>query len=148
MQVLTASAAFPIPFSIATVVIIIASLMSKLQFQHTFMAGAIYSLVSIIEWAALAYFLYLYFIQFFVSTPLPFLVGAAALAYLYLLNFLAVILQNYTMCTDKHFKSWYNQRSHKITVITTNILSTLTCHKFRNILFSKLFTFDIFTAQL
>lgn len=112
------------------------------------MAGAIYSLIGIIETAALGYFLYLYYIQFFVSTPLPFIVGGAALAYLYLLNFLACIAQNCIICYDKHFKNWFTTRSHKIHCILVNIFSTLVCHKFRNILFSKMFNFDIFTAQL
>lgn len=112
------------------------------------MAGAMYSLISIVETASLGYFLYLYFIQFFATTQLPFFVAAAALAYLYLLNLLALIVQNIALCYDKHYSTWYKSKPHKISSIIINILSTLISHKFRNILFSKLFTFDIFTAQL
>ena len=45
---LTAATSFPVPFSIAAAVFIIACLMSKLQFSHTFLSGAIYSLVGIL----------------------------------------------------------------------------------------------------
>jgi hypothetical protein len=64
-QTLTASApnnSFPVPFTIAGVVLIIACLMSRLQFHQTYLSGAIYSLISVLEWGALWYFLYLYFI--------------------------------------------------------------------------------------
>lgn len=74
--------------------------------------------------------------------------GVAAIAYLMLLNILALFIQNLTLCNDKHFKSWHNDKAHKITSVVVNIVSTVCCHKFRNILFCKLFTFGIFTAPL
>jgi hypothetical protein len=39
---------FPVPLTIATSVVLIACMMSKLQNQKTFLAGAVYSLVGII----------------------------------------------------------------------------------------------------
>jgi hypothetical protein len=39
---------FPVPFTIAGVVLIIACLMSRLQFQETYLSGAIYSLIAIL----------------------------------------------------------------------------------------------------
>jgi uncharacterized membrane protein YjjP (DUF1212 family) len=66
-SILTASApnnSFPVPFTIAGVVLIIACLMSRLQFPQTYLSGAIYSLVAVLEWGALWYFLYLYYIQY------------------------------------------------------------------------------------
>lgn len=65
-----------------------------------------------------------------------------------LLNILALFIQNLTLCNDKMFKSWYNDRTHKIATILTNIVSTICNHKFRNILFCKLFTFAVFSASL
>ena len=146
--VLTTSSAFPVPFSIASAVAIIACLMSKLQFSHTFMPGAVYALLGVFEWGALAYFLYLYFFNFFASQPLPFFVGAAALAYLYVLNILSLIVQNIVFCYDKHYRQWYAFGPHKCCTVFTNTISALTSHKFRNLLFCKLFTFSVFTAQL
>lgn len=43
-----ANKTFPVPFTIAGVVLIIACLMSRLQFQETYLSGAIYSLIAIL----------------------------------------------------------------------------------------------------
>lgn len=145
---LTTSASFPVPFSIASVVVIIACLMSKLQFGHTFISGAIYSLLSICEVGSLGYFLYLYFVQSYFTVPLPFIVGVAAITYMYLLNLLALIVQNCSLCFDRDFTIWMSSRPHKSVAVLVNIIALLICHKFRNILFSKLFNLDIFTAKL
>ena len=147
-EALTSSSAFPVPFTIASAVAIIACLMSKLQFNHTFMPGAVFAFLGVFEWGALAYFLYLYFIKLFAATPLPLFIGLAALAYLYVLNILAIIIQNIVFCYDKPYRQWYAFGPNKCCSIFVNIVSFLTSHKFRNILFCKLFTFSIFTAQL
>lgn len=121
--------------------------MSKLQFSHTFMPGAVYALLSLLEWGALGYYLYLYFIEFFSKEPLPLYIGLAALGYLYILNIFAMIAQNIIVCTDKMFKGW-NVGCNLCFTIFTNFIALICNHKFRNILFSKLFTFSVFTAQL
>lgn len=82
------------------------------------------------------------------KTPIPFLVGGSAMAYLYLLNFLAIIIQNCTICYDRDFKQWFRTKSHKCITILVNIFALIANHKFRNILFCKMFTLDIFTAHL
>lgn len=81
------------------------------------------------------------------TTPLPFYLGVGALGYLYLLNFLSTIIQNFIFCKDKHYNGW-NKGPNFVCSIITNITATIISHKFRNILFSKLFTFSVFTAQL
>lgn len=145
---LTTNSDFPVPFTIAAIVVIVACLMSRLQFNHTFMPGAIFAFLGVIEWAALAFFIYLYWDNFFSKAPLPLFVGIAALLYLYILNILALVAQNIVFCADKHFSQWYSVGTNKGCTIFTNVVSTLCCHKFRNVLFCKLFTFGIFTAQL
>jgi hypothetical protein len=75
------------------VVLIIACLMSRLQFNETYMSGAIFSLLSVLEWAALWYMLYLYFISH-MDQPIPVYVGLGSLAFLYLLNIAATISQS------------------------------------------------------
>ena len=121
--------------------------MSKLQFTHTYLAGAIYSLISILEWGALGYFLYLYFFELFPTQPLPFFIGLAALGYLYLLNIFALCFQNAVICTDKQFKGW-NYGCNSCFCIFSNFIAFLMNHKFRNIIFCKLFAFPVFSAQL
>lgn len=78
---------------------------------------------------------------------MPLYVGLGALGYLYLLNFVALIGQNVVLCTDKLFRGW-NEGCNKCSVAVTNIIAILINHKFRNILFCKLFTFSIFSGYL
>ena len=69
------------------------------------------------------------------------------MGYLYLLNFLSIIVQNVVICPDKHFKAW-NTGCNQCFNVIVNIVSLVMNHKFRNIVFSKLFTFNVFTGQL
>ena len=147
-EALTSSSAFPVPFTIAAAVVIIACLMSKLQFSFTFLPGAIYSLLSVLEWGALVFFLFLYFRQLFTADTLPLYLGGGALAFLYILNLFGLIIQNLVFCSDKHFLSWHIACANKCFSTIANIIALVCNHKFRNILFCKLFTFGIFTAQL
>jgi hypothetical protein len=145
---MTSSSSFPVPFTIAAIVVIIACLMSKLQFGNTFIPGAIFAILALLEWGALVCFLILYHIAFFATFSVPFFLALAALVYLYLVNLSALFLQNFSLYNDQPFTEWLKETTNKITVIITNIVATLLNHKFRNILFCKLFTFEFFTAQL
>jgi hypothetical protein len=44
----TAPTTFPVPFSIAGAVLVIACLMSRLQFSQTYLSGAVYSLMGVL----------------------------------------------------------------------------------------------------
>lgn len=121
--------------------------MSKLQFTDTFLAGAVYSLLSLLECGALGYFLYLYYIQLYATEPLPFIIGVSAIGFLYLLNIIALIAQNVIVCADKPFRVW-NTGCNSCFYVFVNFFSFLINHKFRNIVFCRLFTFLVFTAQL
>lgn len=121
--------------------------MSKLQFSHTFLAGAIFSVISILEWGALGYFLYLYYTIKFTEESMPLFVGLGALGYLYIMNIIAFIAQNVVTCRDKLFYAW-NEGANKCSVIVSNVVALCINHKFRNILFCKLFTFSMFSAYL
>lgn len=123
--------------------------MSKLQFSPTFLPGAIFAFLGLLECGALGFFLYLYHGSFFTTSPFPFYIGIAALAYLYLLNIFALIIQNIVFCYDKQFRTWYAAIGfHKCSAFWVNLLSVLFNHKFRNVMFCKLFTFSVFSAQL
>jgi hypothetical protein len=58
---MTSSSSFVVPFSIVSIVIIIACLMSKLQFYQTFTSGAIYAILGVVEWGVVVYFLFMYY---------------------------------------------------------------------------------------
>lgn len=121
--------------------------MSKLQFSNTFVPGAIFSLICLCEVGALGYFLYLYFLEFFTEDPFSFYIGIGAAAFLYLLNILALFIQTCFVCYDYNFKHWLTGPNKCVMVFVT-IIATAVSHKFRNILFCKLFSFSIFSAQL
>lgn len=92
------SSAFPVPFSIAGAVLIIACLMSRLQFNETYLSGAVFSLVGVLEWASLMYFLFLSSGE---SEQTPLWVALGSLAFLYLLNVAAVVAQEVFLCAEK-----------------------------------------------
>jgi hypothetical protein len=75
--------------------------MSKLQYNKTFLPGAVFAFLGLFECGALAYFLYLYYANLFTSQQIPFFIAVASLAYLCLLNFLAFLVQNIVFCNDK-----------------------------------------------
>ena len=66
---------------------------------------------------------------------------------LYLLNILSIFVQNAIICSDKHFNAW-NVGCNRCFNVIVNFIALLMNHKFRNVLFCKLFTFPVFTSQL
>jgi hypothetical protein len=84
----------------------------------------------------------------YVVELIPFYIGIAAIGYLVFLNLFAVVLQNYLMYGDEYFIGWVKDNICKIVSYIVNVIGTIISHKFRNILFCKLFNFEIFTAQL
>lgn len=88
---------FPVPFTIAGIVFIIACLMSRLQFQETYLSGAIYSFVALLEWSALCLFLYLYTIKH-MDEPVAAYIGFGALGILYIMNIAAAIAHSVFLC--------------------------------------------------
>lgn len=58
-----------------------------------------------------------------------------------------MVLQTIALCSDSVFKSW-NIGVNKCVFLLVTAISTLVSHKFKNVLFSKLFNFSIFCAPL
>lgn len=75
-------------------------------------------------------------------------VGLAAAGWLVLVNLSAGIVGNIGICFDVSFSNWMRKRANKVCCILVNIVALSVNHKFRNILFCKLFNFEIFTATL
>jgi hypothetical protein len=90
---LTTSSAFPVPFSIAAAVCVIACLMSRLQYSQTFISGAIFSLLSILEWGAVLFYIYLYY-SAFPNDLIPLFIALGSIGFLYFLNLIAMISQS------------------------------------------------------
>lgn len=67
---------------------------------------------------------------------------------MYLLNVLSMI-QAIVLCYDKRFTIWRDSSAlNKCFNGFVTIFSFSLCHKFRNILFSRLFSFHVFSALL
>ena len=146
---ITAPTTFPVPFSIAGAVLVIACLMSRLQFSQTYLSGAIYSFVGVLEVLALLYFLYLYYLGYYSSEPIPLYIALGALGYLYILNVIACLAQSIFLCYEREFEGWRGQSGfHRCFYGLVSVVALAVNHKIRNILFCKLFTFKIFSAKL
>lgn len=72
----------------------------------------------------------------------------ASLGVMYILNFLSII-QSIVLCYDKRFCSWRDGSIlNKLYNMFSTFISLTLCHKFKNLMFSRLFAFVIFSAQL
>lgn len=98
INAVTTPSTFPVPFTIAGAVVVIACLMSKLQYAQTFLSGAIFAFFGLLELLSLIYFLFLYYIEYFATFPTAFWLGLAAVGYLYLLNVVGSVAQPVFLC--------------------------------------------------
>lgn len=72
----------------------------------------------------------------------------AALGILYILNLLSII-QSCVLCYDKKFCQWRDSSLlNKIYNMFSNFISLVISHKFKNLIFTRLFAFCIFSSQL
>lgn len=76
----------------------IACLMSRLQFSQTYLSGAAYSFLGLLELLALVYFLYLYYKDYYSNQGVPLWIGLGSLAFLYILNIVGTIAQCVFLC--------------------------------------------------
>ncbi len=139
---------FPVPFTIVTSVVLIACLMSKLQNDKTFLPGAVFALIGVAETLALLYFIYLYYITLYLDYPIGLFIALGALGVLYLLNVLSIV-QSIVLCYDKKFCIWRDSSCiNKFCNALSTILSIFISHKFKHLMFCRLFSFGVFSAQL
>jgi hypothetical protein len=128
--------------------------MSKFQHSYTFVSGSLYSLWSVLEWGSLGVGAYLYYqtnkATLAISVEyIEALVFAAAVLYFYLLNVLGLLIQNCSLRNEIAFQKWKEkQGSNSCFYVFSSFVGLFITHKFKNILFCKLFGFDIFKAKL
>lgn len=92
--------------------------------------------------------LYLYYIEY-MAEPVALFIGLGALAFLYIMNIIATIAHSVFLCYEKEFVAWTNaSRFNRCFYWFSNMIGLVLNHKFKNILFCKLFTFRIFCAKL
>lgn len=146
---MSSSKMFPLPFSIGGAVAILFCVVSKFQNSNTFASGAIYALLGLCEWGALGVFGFLYwqFINWGTDLLLWILVGSMGV--IYLLNFVTFILLLSVYRSDCKFQAWLARScSSRGSFAAAILISLFCCHKYCNILFTRLFGFISFKAQL
>ncbi len=140
---------FPFPFSIFGLIMIGAGIMSKLQNSNTYLIGMVYSVFGILETGVVFYLLYSYFFkysQYEMLTVYLILAGIGVFAVLNIFGFVAHTIQ---LCTDSSFNKWMKSGcSNSAGFFITTLLSLTINYKFKLILFSKIFNFAVFKAQL
>jgi hypothetical protein len=67
---------------------------------------------------------------------------------LYLLNFIFLIVQNISLRNDKRLKSWLGGTFNTCWYYLLSLLGLFTTNKLKNLLFSKLFAFSVFSVRL
>ena len=140
--------------------------MSKFQNHNTFLSGALFSLWSLVEIGSLTVVTYLYVVAntatvvshvkvgattstlSFSTDYLEALIFGGALCFMYLLNIIALFAQNCYLKGDKQFNKWLTTTSSVVCYYVLSVVGVLFTHKVKNLMFSKLFNFQVFKAQL
>ena len=139
---------FPMPFSIAGVIVLIVTGISKMQNPNTFFSGAAFSFLSLLEWGAFGVFALLYWLH--MHTIDYILIAIFALAgVLYLMNFISSIVYPCVLAKDSKFVAWERSRCGcKMITAICGITTPLITFKFMNVVFCQLFNFAPFKAKL
>ena len=140
--------------------------MSKFQNHNTFLSGALFSLWSLVEMGSLAIVTYLYVVAntatvvghvkvgattstlSFSTDYLEALIFGGALCFMYLLNIVALFAQNCYLKGDKQFNKWLTTTSAVVCYYVLSVVGVFFTHKVKTLMFSKLFNFHVFKAQL
>lgn len=138
---------FPIPFTIATLVVVIMCMISKFQNGNTFASGAIYALLGLFEWGSLLALLMLYAMQMGINLITGIILGAFGV--LYIINFVCFGLMLSVYRKDEKFLAWSQKTcSSRTSYAVALIICFLVTHKYVHLLFSRLFNLFPFKAQL
>jgi hypothetical protein len=145
---LTSTSLFPVPFTIAATFLAVACLMSKFQYDRTYVSGSLYALYGLLEWGATIFLLLYYFVQKGKINFLAYLLICGGLALNYLLNFLFLCIQNCSLKKDRRLKGWLEGSCNSCWYYFVSFIGLIATNKFKNILFCKLFNLRILSAKL
>jgi hypothetical protein len=121
--------------------------MSKFQSSFTFTSGVLYSLWGLVEWASVASMLW-FFYQAYSWNHIEFYIIGGSFAFLYVLNMLALLVQNIYLLGDMSFNKWLGMGSNRCFYYFLSVASFLTTHKLKNFMFCKMFNFLFLKARL
>lgn len=121
--------------------------MSKFQNSNTHVYGALFSLWSMLEWGSVCLSGYFFYEKYGYQKIEFYLIGGAV-AFWYLLNIIAIIVQNLYLMNDTAFQKWSKSQSNKCFYYIISIISLITTHKLKQLLFTKMFNFTLLKAHL
>lgn len=89
-----------------------------------------------------------FFYQAYSWEHIEFYIIGASFALLYMLNVLALLVQNIYLMGDMNFNKWLSMGSNRCFYYFVSVTSVLTTHKFKNFMFCKMFNFVFLKARL
>jgi hypothetical protein len=90
----------------------------------------------------------LYYLGFYADYPIGIYIAVGALGLLYLLNVLSIV-QSIILCYDKKHSQWKDSSAmNKFYNTFSTLIGIFVSHKFKNLMFSRLFAFVVFSAPL
>jgi hypothetical protein len=97
-----------VPFTIGAAFLVIACLMSKFQHTRTDIIASLYSLWGLLEWGAIVFLLAYYWKIAGIGgmTKLSYLLVAAGLAWIYLINIIFLFIQGFSLKKNRRFNMW------------------------------------------
>ena len=81
-------------------------------------------------------------------TKLSLLLIVGGLIWIYTMNLIFLIVQNYSLRNDKRLKMWLEGSINSCWYTSVSILGLFTTNKFKQILFCKLFNFRVLSIKL
>ena len=113
----------------------------------TYLWGTLYSIFAIVELVANLVTLGYMLTDLSVGLDLGQKIFIMSFGIVYLLNFVSFFIFFCKISNDKKFQKWRGQKGHKYRWnIAVTIISLILTHKFKNILFCKLFNSEYFKA--
>jgi cadmium resistance protein CadD (predicted permease) len=144
----------PVPFTVVSLMLLVACFISKLQYKSSHLIIALHAILGPFETATLAY-AFVSYLQYGQTEFITRLLLIIPLTLIGILNLLALAAQTPTLTEDGHFSKWLKRRENKEDTrfnycwfYFISILSFLSNYKLKMLLFSGLFNFECLKCKL
>lgn len=90
----------------------------------------------------------MYYVGYYNDYPIGIYIALGSLGVLYILNVLSIV-QSIVLCYDKKHAQWKDSSAmNKFYNAFSTLVGIVISHKFKNVMFSRLFAFTMFSAPL
>ena len=146
----------PLPFTVASALLLVAFGMSKLQYQGSSITIAMHSFLGVFETATLLWTFFAY-LQLSQQLAVEFILLLVALSLIAVLNIFAIMVQTPLLLADSHFNRWRQSREDKgkckctfnaVWFYVVTLVAVVSSYKFKMVLFSGLYNFDCLKCKL